>query len=155
MLDPGFAYALSLLGLVSITASLSVMLWALQPLIVFLAGWLLHERVDSAAGKHGNGLRGAAHRRWRRLLCDLHRGCPSVAHHGRLDRPGDRRPASSRTCHRLRGDPFLSGRSMVNTGSSRQHAVVYPIWNPKSGSGKALINWGRHSQGLNIRGSAA
>lgn len=46
VLNPGFAYALSLLGLVYITASLSVMLWALEPLLIlFLAGWLLHERV--------------------------------------------------------------------------------------------------------------
>ena len=32
ILNPGLAYALSLLGLVTITASLSVMLWALEPL---------------------------------------------------------------------------------------------------------------------------
>jgi drug/metabolite transporter (DMT)-like permease len=40
------AYAFSLLGLVSITASLSVMIWAIEPLIIlFLAGWFLRERI--------------------------------------------------------------------------------------------------------------
>jgi drug/metabolite transporter (DMT)-like permease len=46
VLNPGLAYALSLLGLVYITASLSVMLWAIEPLaILFLAAWFLHERI--------------------------------------------------------------------------------------------------------------
>ncbi len=46
LLNPGLAYALSLLGLAHITASLSVMLWAIEPiLILFLAGWLLRERI--------------------------------------------------------------------------------------------------------------
>ncbi len=46
LLNPGLAYALSLLGLVHITASLSVLLWALEPvMILFLAGWLLRERI--------------------------------------------------------------------------------------------------------------
>ena len=46
ILNPGMAYALSLLGLVSITASLSVMIWAIEPLIIlFLAGWFLRERI--------------------------------------------------------------------------------------------------------------
>jgi drug/metabolite transporter (DMT)-like permease len=46
VLNPGLAYALSLLGLVTITASLSVMLWVLEPLLILLvAGWFLRERV--------------------------------------------------------------------------------------------------------------
>lgn len=46
VLNPGLAYALSLLGLVHITASLSVMLWALEPLLIlFLAVLFLHERI--------------------------------------------------------------------------------------------------------------
>ena len=46
LLNPGLAYALSLLGLVHITASLSVMLWALEPLlIVVLAAVVLGERI--------------------------------------------------------------------------------------------------------------
>jgi probable blue pigment (indigoidine) exporter len=46
VLNPGLAYALSLLGLVHITASLSVLLWATEPLmILFLAGGLLRERI--------------------------------------------------------------------------------------------------------------
>lgn len=46
LLNPGLAYALSLLGLVTISASLSVLLWALEPLlIVVLAAWLLDERI--------------------------------------------------------------------------------------------------------------
>ena len=44
MLNPGLAYALSLIGLVSISASLSVLLWALEPvLILLLARALLGE----------------------------------------------------------------------------------------------------------------
>lgn len=44
LLNPGLSYALSLLGLVTITASLSVMLWALEPLLILLlAGWFLRE----------------------------------------------------------------------------------------------------------------
>jgi probable blue pigment (indigoidine) exporter len=46
VLNPGLAYALSLLGLVHISASLSVLLWAMEPLLILLlAGWLLRERV--------------------------------------------------------------------------------------------------------------
>ena len=49
LLNPGLAYALSLLGLVTITASLSVMLWALEPLlIVALAAVFLRERITPA-----------------------------------------------------------------------------------------------------------
>ncbi|MDQ6791458.1 MAG: flavin-dependent oxidoreductase [Candidatus Dormibacteraeota bacterium] len=39
------------------------------------------------------------------------------------------------------GKPFLSGRSMVNIGSSRQRAVVYPISRADEEKGQALINW--------------
>ena len=47
LLNPGIAYALSLLGLATITASLSVLLWALEPLmILFLAAWFLRERIS-------------------------------------------------------------------------------------------------------------
>jgi probable blue pigment (indigoidine) exporter len=46
ILNPGLAYVLSLLGLVSISASLSVLLWAIEPVaILILATWLLRERV--------------------------------------------------------------------------------------------------------------
>ncbi len=45
LLNPGLAYALSLLGLAQIGASLSVLLWALEPvLILVLAVLLLRER---------------------------------------------------------------------------------------------------------------
>jgi drug/metabolite transporter (DMT)-like permease len=45
ILNPGVAYALSLIGLVSISASLSVLLWALEPiLILLLAALVLGER---------------------------------------------------------------------------------------------------------------
>jgi len=44
LLNPGIAYALSLLGLTTITASLSVILWALEPLMILvLAAWFLRE----------------------------------------------------------------------------------------------------------------
>ena len=48
VLNPGLAYALGLLGLASITASLSVLLWAAEPvLIVVFAVVLLRERVPA------------------------------------------------------------------------------------------------------------
>ncbi|HEV8282043.1 MAG TPA: DMT family transporter [Candidatus Limnocylindrales bacterium] len=46
LLNPGIAYSLSLLGLLTITASLSVVLWALEPLVILvLAGAFLGERI--------------------------------------------------------------------------------------------------------------
>jgi drug/metabolite transporter (DMT)-like permease len=46
VLNPGIAYALSLVGLASITASLAVLLWALEPiLILVLAAIFLGERI--------------------------------------------------------------------------------------------------------------
>ena len=49
ILNPGFAYALGLLGLVTIEASMSVLLWATEPiLIMLLAVLLLRERVAAA-----------------------------------------------------------------------------------------------------------
>ena len=46
LLNPGLAYALSLVGLTAITASLSVLLWAFEPLMIMaLAAWFLHERI--------------------------------------------------------------------------------------------------------------
>jgi probable blue pigment (indigoidine) exporter len=46
ILNPGLAYGLSLLGLVHITASVSVMVWAIEPVfILLLAAVYLHERV--------------------------------------------------------------------------------------------------------------
>jgi drug/metabolite transporter (DMT)-like permease len=49
VLNPGLAYALGLLGLASISASMSVLLWATEPiLIVVLAVLVLRERVAAA-----------------------------------------------------------------------------------------------------------
>ena len=49
LLNPGLAYALGLIGLTTITASLYVLLWALEPLmILFLAAWFLRERITPA-----------------------------------------------------------------------------------------------------------
>ena len=49
LLNPGLSYALSLLGLVHITASLSVLLWAVEPvMILLLAAWLLRERITAS-----------------------------------------------------------------------------------------------------------
>jgi probable blue pigment (indigoidine) exporter len=46
LLNPGVAYALGLIGLTTISASLSVLLWALEPLLILaLAVAVLHERV--------------------------------------------------------------------------------------------------------------
>lgn len=46
LLNPGLAYALSLLGLVTISASLSVLIWALEPLMILvLAAATLGERI--------------------------------------------------------------------------------------------------------------
>jgi drug/metabolite transporter (DMT)-like permease len=49
ILNPGLAYALSLLGLVSISASLSVLIWAFEPLMIMaLAALVLRERIGPA-----------------------------------------------------------------------------------------------------------
>ncbi len=49
ILNPGLSYALGLLGLVSITASLAVLIWALEPVLILLfAGWFLRERLGGA-----------------------------------------------------------------------------------------------------------
>jgi probable blue pigment (indigoidine) exporter len=49
ILNPGLAYALSLLGLASISASLSVLIWAFEPLLILaLAGLVLRERIGPA-----------------------------------------------------------------------------------------------------------
>ena len=46
LLNPGAAYALGLLGLTTITASVSVLLWALEPLLILLlAAAFLRERI--------------------------------------------------------------------------------------------------------------
>jgi probable blue pigment (indigoidine) exporter len=46
LLNPGLAYALGLFGLMTISASVSVLLWALEPLmILLLAGLFLRERI--------------------------------------------------------------------------------------------------------------
>jgi len=47
VLNPGISYSLSLAGLVYITASTSVLLWATEPiLIIGFAWWLLGDRID-------------------------------------------------------------------------------------------------------------
>jgi drug/metabolite transporter (DMT)-like permease len=49
VLNPGIAYALGLVGLTTITASMSVLLWALEPVaILLLAAVLLREHVPPA-----------------------------------------------------------------------------------------------------------
>ena len=49
VLNPGIAYALGLIGLTTITASLSVLLWALEPVaILLLATLILREHVPPA-----------------------------------------------------------------------------------------------------------
>ena len=49
LLNPGLAYALSLIGLTQITASLSVLLWASEPIFILaLAALVLGERVGLA-----------------------------------------------------------------------------------------------------------
>lgn len=51
LLNPGLAYALGLVGLVSITASMSVLLWAAEPvLIVAFAVVLLREHIPARLG---------------------------------------------------------------------------------------------------------
>ena len=48
VLNPGLSYALGLVGLSFITASLAVLLWAVEPLIILiLAWWLLRDRVTT------------------------------------------------------------------------------------------------------------
>lgn len=39
------------------------------------------------------------------------------------------------------GAPYLSGRAMINAGSSKQRVVIYPISKREEDRGRALINW--------------
>jgi drug/metabolite transporter (DMT)-like permease len=49
VLNPGIAYALGLIGLTTISASMSVLLWALEPVVILLlAALVLHERIPAA-----------------------------------------------------------------------------------------------------------
>jgi probable blue pigment (indigoidine) exporter len=49
VLNPGIAYALGLIGLTSITASMSVLLWALEPVVILiLAALVLREHISLA-----------------------------------------------------------------------------------------------------------
>ncbi len=49
LLNPGLAYALSLIGLAEITASLSVLLWATEPILILaLAALVLGDRIGPA-----------------------------------------------------------------------------------------------------------
>ncbi len=49
LLNPGLAYALGLIGLTSITASVPVLLWVTEPLVILvLAAWYLGERLSTA-----------------------------------------------------------------------------------------------------------
>jgi probable blue pigment (indigoidine) exporter len=49
VLNPGIAYALGLVGLTTITASMSVLLWALEPVaILLLAALVLREHIPPA-----------------------------------------------------------------------------------------------------------
>ncbi len=51
VLNPGIAYALGLIGLTTITASMSVLLWALEPVaILLLAALVLREQIPLALG---------------------------------------------------------------------------------------------------------
>jgi len=48
ILNPGLAYALGLLGLKSISASMSVLIWAVEPVLILLLAWVvLRERVSA------------------------------------------------------------------------------------------------------------
>jgi probable blue pigment (indigoidine) exporter len=49
VLNPGIAYALGLVGLTTITASMSVLLWALEPVVILLlAAMVLREHISAA-----------------------------------------------------------------------------------------------------------
>ena len=49
VLNPGIAYALGLVGLTTITASMSVLLWALEPVVILLlAALVLREHIPAA-----------------------------------------------------------------------------------------------------------
>lgn len=49
VLNPGIAYALGLIGLTTITASMSVLLWALEPVVIMLlAAFVLREHIPLA-----------------------------------------------------------------------------------------------------------
>ena len=123
ILNPGIAYLLSLIGLVSIGASVSVLLWATEPLwILALAALVLGERLVPGAvvasgvaiaglalvvaGGGGDGRSGRRPPLDRRghLLRRLHRRGEAVDRHGRWHRAGRPDPAAVRARRRRRRD---------------------------------------------------
>jgi probable blue pigment (indigoidine) exporter len=51
LLNPGLAYLLGLAGLATITVGLSVLLWALEPVLIVLFAWaLISERISPRTG---------------------------------------------------------------------------------------------------------
>lgn len=84
------------------------------------------------------------HRVIARAEADLIVGCDGIHSNTRRTLYRDEGPPRWNGVTMWRGvsmaKPFLSGRSMVNIGSSKQRVVVYPI--SSSGSaGRLLINW--------------
>jgi probable blue pigment (indigoidine) exporter len=83
VLNPGISYALGLLGLAHITASLSVLLWTVEPLLILaLARWLLRDPITgplafTMASALGGGA-AMARRRHRRLRRRRRRGPSST-----------------------------------------------------------------------------
>jgi len=75
LLNPGAAYALSLIGLSQTTASLSVLLWAIEPVLILGLAWRwLGERVTgrlAALSVAAAGVRDRRHARGRRMLRGL------------------------------------------------------------------------------------
>ena len=61
VLNPGLAYALSLVGLTQITASLSVLLWALEPILILLLAALVPGRARARRRAVALGRRGGGH----------------------------------------------------------------------------------------------
>ena len=102
VLNPGIAYALGLIGLTTITASMSVLLWALEPVaIMLLAALVLREHIPLRA--RGRGRRG--HRRGAagRLPARRHRRRGRHHAHPGLDRV---------LCPVLGADPAAAARRL-------------------------------------------
>ncbi len=85
------------------------------------------------------------HRVIERAEADLLVGCDGIHSNTRLALHPDEGPPRWNGVTMWRGvslsKPFMSSRSMVNIGSSKQRVVVYPISSSGSGAGQSMINW--------------
>lgn len=100
---------------------------------------------ESGGGAWAEFAGGADGERPDRVRADLLVGCDGVHSAVRRALHPHEGPPRWNGVIMLRGvtrcPPFLSGRTMINVGSSRQRVVVYPITEAAASGGLAWINW--------------